>query len=56
MSDNQYISFIKDLRSVSKVNGASFCRARKIEIDEAISKKQIMLQEINKYEDKVIIK
>ena len=55
MSDNQYISFIKDLKTVSRINGASFCRARNREIDEGTSKKQIMLQEINKYEDKVIV-
>jgi hypothetical protein len=54
MSENHYTSYIKDLQTGSKGLGMSFCRARQKEMEEAFSKKQIMLQEINKYEDKVI--
>lgn len=54
MTENNYNNFIKDLKTGSKGLGMSFCRARQKEIEEALQKKQIMLQEINKYEDKVL--
>ena len=53
MSDNNYNSFIRNLQNLTLGNGMSFCRARQREIEEANNKRQIMLQEINKYEDKV---
>ena len=54
MSDNNYNSFIRNLQNLPKGNGMSFCRSRQREIEEANNKRQVMLQEINKYEEKVI--
>ena len=55
MTDHQYVSFIKHLQSVSKGKGQTFCQARQRELEETLQKRKLMLQEINKYDDKVRI-